>query len=247
MRNIQFFSVFSLLVWSPNARKRLDATFGSRRGAILQQNPTMAHLPGLKVLFSSRHGARSIVLTHSVGLRAAMRNIQFFSVFSLLVWSRNARKRLYATFGSRRGAILRHICESAHHRLDFHFFGIVPTNVVTAQCPLLTQSSPNLPIQSNGIFPIVLLSPPARKPLDACSGEPFYSQIGHRHTITQISFDFSACFQSTLRHRNATGLPKSASTRQFNRIAFSESRFCLQLPENRSMQLVACPGEPFFS
>ena len=83
--------------------------------------------------------------------------------------------------------------------------------------------------------------------LVACSGELFYSQIGHRHTITQISFDFSACFQSMLSHRNATGLPKSAATRQFNRIAFSESRFCLQLPENRSMQLVACPGEPFFS
>jgi hypothetical protein len=83
--------------------------------------------------------------------------------------------------------------------------------------------------------------------LVACSGEPFYSQIGNRHTIIQISFDFSAGFQSTLSNRNATGLPKSAATRQFNHIAFSESRFCLQLPENRSMQLVACPGEPFYS
>jgi hypothetical protein len=36
--------------------------------------------------------------------------------------------------------------------------------------PLLTQSSPNLPIQSNGIFPIALLSPAARKPLDATCG-----------------------------------------------------------------------------
>ena len=34
---------------SPNAIKQLDATFGSRRGAILQQNPLSAHLPEITV------------------------------------------------------------------------------------------------------------------------------------------------------------------------------------------------------
>ena len=164
-----FLSRFSLLIWSPNVRKRFGATFGSRRGAIVQQNPT-THLLRLEVLFSFRHGALNIVLIHSTRVGIAMRNIQFFSVFSPLVWSPNARKRLDATFDSSRGAILQHICESAHHPADFHSFGIIPTYVVAAQCPLLIQSSRNLAIQSNGIFPIALLSPPAREPRDATCG-----------------------------------------------------------------------------
>ena len=59
----------------------MDATFGSRRGDILEQIPTTAHLPGLNVFFSFRHDAHSIVPTHRVRERAAMRNKYFFSVF----------------------------------------------------------------------------------------------------------------------------------------------------------------------
>jgi hypothetical protein len=113
-RNIYFFSVFSLLFWSLIARKRLDATFGNRRGSILRQNPTTAHLPEKKVFFLFRHGAPSIDPTHRVRGRAATRNRYFFSVFSLLFWSLFARKRLDATFGSRRGAILQQNPTTAH-------------------------------------------------------------------------------------------------------------------------------------
>jgi hypothetical protein len=108
------FSVFSLLVWSPTAQKRLDATFGSRRGAILQQNPTTAHLAKLKLFFSFRNGALNIVLTHSVRVRAATRNNYSSSDFSLLIWSPTARYRWDATSGSRWGAILQQNPTTAH-------------------------------------------------------------------------------------------------------------------------------------
>ena len=58
------FPLFLLLVWSVGARKRLDATFGSCRGAILQQIPTTAHMPKLRVFSSFHLDAHSILPTH---------------------------------------------------------------------------------------------------------------------------------------------------------------------------------------
>ena len=70
----EYFSEFSGLDLSPNARKQLDETFGRRRGAILQQDPTTAHRPEPKLFFPFGHSAHSIVRTNGVRVWPATRN-----------------------------------------------------------------------------------------------------------------------------------------------------------------------------
>ena len=51
---------------SPNATERFDATFGSRRGAILLQNSRSAHHHIPNVFFTPRQAAVGIVMTDGV-------------------------------------------------------------------------------------------------------------------------------------------------------------------------------------
>ena len=173
------------MVWFPNARKRVDVTFGSRREAILQQIRTTAHLPGLNVFFSFRHDALSKVPTHRVRERAAMRNTFFFLVFHFCIWSPNARNRVYATFGSRRGAILQQIPTTAHlpelniffsFRQDAH--RIVPTHRVRERA-----AESNKYFFSVFVFWFGLQMPEnVWMQLLAAAGERFHGKYRQRHT-----------------------------------------------------------------
>ena len=72
--------------WCPNTIKPLDATFGSRRGAVLQQNSESAHLPGIKVSLTRYQlglGLDRIDGMHN--LAGTWRKNQFF--FLRMTWS----------------------------------------------------------------------------------------------------------------------------------------------------------------
>ena len=98
----------------PNTLKQLDATFGSRRGAVLQQNSESAHHPKIKVSakrYQVGGGLEPIEGVHTLAGTWRMNKIAFFFGMNS---SDNTIVQLDATFGSRRGAVLQQNTESAH-------------------------------------------------------------------------------------------------------------------------------------
>ena len=110
----EYFSIFFGFNSSPNTIKQLDATSGSRRGAVLQQNSDSAHRPKIKVFLTrlqSRRGPE-----HNRWSSHLCMNVQkeYLSIFFRLNLCPNTIKQLDATFGSRRWAVLQQNSESAH-------------------------------------------------------------------------------------------------------------------------------------
>ena len=111
----EYISIFFGLNSSSNTIKQLDATFGSRRGAVLQQIVESAHRLKLKVsLTCYKLGVGTDPIDGVHTLAGTWRKNQFFFFFFPMTWSSNTIKRLDATFGSRRGAISQQNPESAH-------------------------------------------------------------------------------------------------------------------------------------
>ena len=87
-RNVQKenISIFFELNSSPNTIEQLNATFGSRRGAILQQNSESAHLPEMKVSLTRYQlcvGPDPIDGVHTLAAKSNKNIFQFF-----LAWIR---------------------------------------------------------------------------------------------------------------------------------------------------------------
>ena len=87
-RNVQkeYISIFFGLNWSPNTIKQLDGTFGSRGGAVLQQNSESAHLPEMKVSLTRYQLSVGLDPINGVHTLAGMSKKNIFPLF--LVWIR---------------------------------------------------------------------------------------------------------------------------------------------------------------
>jgi hypothetical protein len=100
---------------SSNTYILFDATFGSRRGSILQQYSDSAHQDIYNVSLMPYQIAVGLGPIDGIHTSAGLWKKNKFLFF----FSRNSSSNTYipfdATFGSRRGAILQQYSESAHH------------------------------------------------------------------------------------------------------------------------------------
>ena len=114
MSKKNIFPFFFGLNSCPNTIKHIDATFGSRRGAVLQQNFESAHHPKIKVSLTRYElavGRDPIDGVHT--LAGTWRKNRKIFFFFCMTWTSNTMKQLDVTFGSRRGAVLQQNSESA--------------------------------------------------------------------------------------------------------------------------------------
>ena len=110
----EYFSIFFGFNSSPNTIKQLDATFGSRRGAVSQQNSESAHRPKIKVFLTRYQVGVGLNTIDGVSHLCMYVQKEYFSIFFGFNSSPNTIKQLDATSGSRRGAVLQQNSESAH-------------------------------------------------------------------------------------------------------------------------------------
>ena len=110
----EYFSIFFGFNSSPNTIKLLDATFGSRRGAVSQQNSESAHRPKIKVFLTCYQVGVGLNTIDGVSHLCMYVQKEYFSIFFGFNSSPKTIKQLDATFGSRRGAVVQQNSESAH-------------------------------------------------------------------------------------------------------------------------------------